>query len=62
MGAEIYMLHLYSKGNWELELVVILIGNRCFSYCVGSRSEEGEEHHIICLHLKILSAFFNLEM
>lgn len=51
MGAEVYMLHLYFKGDWELEVVVIVIGNRCFSYCADSRSEEGEQHHIICLRL-----------
>lgn len=59
MGAEIYM-SLYFEGNWELEVVVIVIVNKCFSYCVDSRSEE--EHHHMCLYLKILSAFFNLEV
>lgn len=60
MGAEIYM-SLYFEGDWELEVVVIVIVNKCFSYCVDSRSEEGEHHHI-CLYLKNLSAFFNLEV
>lgn len=46
-----------SKGDGELEVVVI--SNRCFSYCVGSRSEKGEQHHSICLCLKYLSAFFH---
>lgn len=49
-----------SEGDGELEVVVI--SNRCFSYCVGSRSEKGEQHHSICLCLKYLSAFFTLEV
>lgn len=57
------MLHLYFKEDWELKVVVIVIGNRQFSYCVDRRSEEGEQRHIIIsLYLKILSAFFNLEV
>lgn len=55
------MLHLYFKGDWELEAVVNVICNRCFSCCVDSRSE-GEYNHLICLYLNILSVFVNLEV
>lgn len=39
MGAEIYM-SLYFEGDWELEVVVIVIVNKCFSYCVDSRMKK----------------------
>lgn len=50
------------KGYGELEIVVIVISNRCFSYCVDSRSGKGEQLHTICLCLNISSAFFTLEV
>lgn len=49
------------KGDGELEVVVIVSSNRCFS-CVDSRSEKGEQLPTICLCLNILSAFFTLEV
>lgn len=50
------------KGDGELGVVVIVISNRCFSYCVDSRSEKGEQYHTICLCLNVLSAFFTVEV
>lgn len=41
---------------------MIVISNRCFSYCVDSRSGKGEQLHTICLCLNISSAFFTLEV
>lgn len=63
MGPEICMLHLYFTEDWELKVVVTVAGSRPFSCCVDRRSEEGEHHHIIIsLYLKILGAFFSLEV
>lgn len=50
------------KGGGELEVVVIVICNRRFSYFVESRNEKGEQLHTTCLCLNILSAFFTLEV
>lgn len=45
-----------SKGDGELEVVVI--SNRCFSYCVGSRSEKGEQHHSLSV-FKVFKCLFH---